>query len=193
MLQANGWLETQDIIRGGITAGVALEAGAGPGYLGLEWLKATHGTRLTGLDVSPDMVMIADRNARSWTMTDRAQYLCASADATPFEDGVFDAVFSSRSLHEWIDPRATFIELWRILKNGGRLLLFDLRRDLSRAARNFLLRRMTSDVVRDGLLASIDAAYTVGEAAALLEGTGFGAREVVQTPLGLRVSGIKQE
>jgi len=38
-LRDKGWIETKDIIKSGITKGLALEVGPGPGYLGLEWLK----------------------------------------------------------------------------------------------------------------------------------------------------------
>ena len=47
-----GWLRTKDIVKAGMTSGHALEIGPGPGYLGLEWLKSTEGTTLTGLEIS---------------------------------------------------------------------------------------------------------------------------------------------
>ena len=45
-LRDKGWIETKDIIKSGITKGLALEIGPGPGYLGLEWLKNTQGTSI---------------------------------------------------------------------------------------------------------------------------------------------------
>ena len=51
-----GWLETNLILKQGISSGFALEVGPGPGYLGLEWLKRTQGTLLKGLDISADMI-----------------------------------------------------------------------------------------------------------------------------------------
>ena len=42
------WIETKDIKKSGITKGIALEIGPGPGYLGLEWLKNTQGTTHLG-------------------------------------------------------------------------------------------------------------------------------------------------
>ena len=61
-----GRLETPEILKHGLTYGHALEIGPGPGYLGLEWLKHTQGTTLTGLDISPDMIALAERNARDY-------------------------------------------------------------------------------------------------------------------------------
>ena len=42
-LRDKGWMETDQIIKGGVTSGLALEVGPGPGYLGLEWLKKRRG------------------------------------------------------------------------------------------------------------------------------------------------------
>jgi ubiquinone/menaquinone biosynthesis C-methylase UbiE len=190
-LREQGWLETGDLLLNGIVSGFALEAGSGPGYLGLEWLLQTRDTRLVGLDISPDMVAIARNHARELGCAGRAKHLLGSAEALPFQNHVFDAVFTSRSLHEWLNPGTVFGELWRVLKPGGRLFVSDLRRNLPRSARSFLENRMTSAVVREGLRASIGAAYTAAEVVALLKKTELAGCNVVETPLGVRVTGIK--
>jgi ubiquinone/menaquinone biosynthesis C-methylase UbiE len=190
-LRENGWLETGDLLHSGLVSGRALEVGSGPGYLGFEWLQRTTDTRLVGLDKSPDMVAIARRHAQELRFDERAKHLLGFAEAMPFAKGTFDSVFSSRSLHEWIDPGTIFTELWRVLKPGGRFYVSDLRRDLSSSTRNFLEQRMTSKVVLEGLHASIGAAYTLAEATALLGETELVGYEVVETPIGLRVTGVK--
>ena len=192
-LRESGWLETGDLLHSGLLTGCALEVGSGPGYLGLEWLQQTKDTHLVGLDKSPEMVGIARRHAQELELNKRARHLLGFAEAMPFADGAFDLVFSSRSLHEWIDPGTTFTEFWRVLRPGGLFYLSDLRRDLSRSARNFLEQRMTSEVVLKGLRASIGAAYTVAEAMALLDKTELAGCEVIETPLGLRITGTKLE
>ena len=163
----------------------------GPVISGWTWLLQTRDTRLVGLDISPDMVAIARNHTRELGLADRAEHLLGSADAIPFEDNAFDAVFTSRSLHEWLNPCTIFTELWRVLKPGGRLYVSDLRRDLSRSACNFLEQRVNSEVIRETLRASIDAAYTVTEVLALLTTAELAGCEVVETPFGLRVTGIK--
>lgn len=190
-LREQGWLETGDLLLNGIVSGFALEAGSGPGYLGLEWLLQTRDTRLVGLDISPDMVAIARNHARELGLADRVEQLLGSAEAIPFEDNAFDAVFTSRSLHEWLNPGTIFTELWRVLKPGRRLYVSDLRRDLSRSACNFLEQRVKSELILESLRASIGAAYTMAEVKALLNMTELAGCEVVETALGLRVTGIK--
>ena len=122
-LRDKGLLETKAVLARGVYQGLVLELGPGPGYLGLEWLKATQETRLKGLDISPDMVALATRNAHEYELDDRVDYACSSGAKMPFADASFDAAFSAGSLHEWSDPRATFGELSRVLRPGGRSLL----------------------------------------------------------------------
>jgi ubiquinone/menaquinone biosynthesis C-methylase UbiE len=77
-LRDKGWIETRDLIKNGIHHGIALELGSGPGYLGLEWLKRTQGTVLKGLDISPDMIEMAMKNAREYGMSGRVEYVQSS-------------------------------------------------------------------------------------------------------------------
>src|SRR5271157_4676980 len=73
-MRDRGWIETNAIIKSGIQTGHVLEIGPGPGYIGLEWLKSTNATHLTGLDISPDMIAIAERNANEYSLSDRVEY-----------------------------------------------------------------------------------------------------------------------
>ena len=188
-LRDRGWLETRDLLEDGLTRGPALEVGSGPGLLGLEWLEHTDGTQLLGLDRSRPMAVMAQGHAHELGLRKRATFLVGLAEDLPLRDGAVASVFSSRSLHEWLDPGVTICELRRVLKPGGRLFLSDLRRDLSPSARRFLEKRMTCDVVLAGLRASLDAAYTVAEVRNLLQDNGLDWCRVEETPLGLRVSG----
>jgi len=69
------------------------------------------------------MIALAHKNAGEYGLEDRVRYVNASGSRMPFEDGSFDAVFTNGSLHEWADPRATFNEIWRVLRAGGRYFI----------------------------------------------------------------------
>jgi ubiquinone/menaquinone biosynthesis C-methylase UbiE len=190
-MRDKGWIETNAIIKGGIQHGHALELGPGPGYVGLEWLKKTQATRLTGLDISPDMIAMAERNAVEYGLADRVEYVHSNGSKMPFEDNEFDAVFTNGSLHEWEDPRSTFNEIGRVLKPGGHIFISDLKRDMPVFVRWFLWISSRPKEIRPGLITSINAAYTPKEIAELIQGTAMTGCKVTVDLIGLTLFGIK--
>lgn len=190
-LRNKGWIVTKDIIKSGITGGLALEIGPGPGYLGLEWLKNSQGTSLKGLDISSNMISIAERNAKEYGLSERVEYVHSSADRMPFDDETFDAVFTNGSLHEWRDPKNMFNEIWRVLKTGGRVFISDLRRDMFILIKWFLWINVKPKEIRSGLVSSINAAYTPHELRDLIKGTTLANCKVSGNPIGLNLTGMK--
>ena len=186
-----GWIETPALLKHNITQGLALEIGHGPGYLGLEWLKQTMDTRLIGLDISPDMQALAQRNAQAYGLTGRTDYRLGNCDQLPFGDNVFDAVFTNGSLHEWANPCGAFDEIWRVLKTGGRYFISDLRRDMQGWMHAFLWLSVRPTAMRPGLGSSIGAAYTPEELAALIARTRLREGKITSNLIGLEISGVK--
>jgi len=190
-MRDRGWLETKMIIGAGLSSGLALEVGPGPGYLGLEWLKHTQGTALSGLDISEDMIAIAERNAKEYGLAERVRYIKGDARRMPFDDEYFDAVFSNGSLHEWAYPEEILNEIARVLKPGGRYCVSDLRRDMNPLIKWVLWFMTRPKEIRPGLITSINASYVIGEIEALLARTKLQGWRVTKNPLGLVVSGQK--
>jgi ubiquinone/menaquinone biosynthesis C-methylase UbiE len=190
-LRDKGWIETKAIIESGIKNGTVLEIGPGPGYLGLEWLASTTGTNLKGLDISPDMIRVAERNAREYGLADRVEYVQSSGSRMPFKDETFDAVFTNGSLHEWSEPVETLQEIWRVLKRGGRIFISDLRRDMFFLMKWFLWINVKPKQIRPGLITSLNASYTPGEIEQLLRDTRLSGCTVKGNPIGLTIKGVK--
>ena len=190
-LRVKGWIETEGLLKSGITAGHALEIGYGPGYLGLEWLNRCPGAHLTGLDISPDMQALAQHNALEYSLADRAEYRLGRGDQLPFDDESFDAVFTNGSLHEWEHPVETFNEVWRVLKRGGRYFISDLRRDINLFIYLFLQAGTRPVAMRSGLRSSVNAAYTPRELKELVLQSSLNEGQVQADLFGLSLSGIK--
>ena len=191
-MRDRGWIQTNSIIQSGITEGSALELGPGPGYLGLEWLKHTQGTTLTGLDISADMISLAERNAANYKLVDRVTYVHNTGASMPFEDNSFDAVFTTGSLHEWSDPLSTFEEMWRVLKPKGRLFVSDLRRDMLAPVRWFIWLTTRPKGIRPGFVTSLSAAYTPDELETLIANTDIESCSISGSLFGLQLTGVKE-
>jgi len=190
-MRDKGWIETNLILKEGISSGLALEIGPGPGYLGLEWLKKTERTRLKGLEISGDMIALARKNATEYGLSDRVEYYQGDAAKMPFEDGHFDAVFSNGSLHEWAHPGNIFDEIARVIKPGGRYVISDLRRDMIAPIRWFLWLSAKPKEMRPGLITSINAAYTPIEIHLLLQQPCLTGWNISQDQIGFVISGQK--
>lgn len=191
VLRDRGWIETHAVIKSGITHGHALEIGHGPGYLGLEWLKHTQNTTLTGLDISPDMHALVKRNAQAYGFAERTRYHLGNCDHLPFDDRTFDAVFTNGSLHEWANPRQALDEIWRVLKPGGRYFISDMRRDMRFLVRSFLWLGTQPASIRPGLITSINAAYTPQELRGMCAQTQIKEGQVASNWIGISITGTK--
>ena len=166
-MRDKGYHPVEALIKAGIRKGRALEIGPGPGYVGLEWLKRCPEAALTGLEISPAMLRMAEKNAAADALAARAEYKEGNCLKMPFQDGRFDAVFSNGSLHEWEDPVRAFDEIDRVLKPGGRVLIADMRRDVSPLLKWMIYFSTRPRAIRPGFLTSLAASYTVPELEAI--------------------------
>jgi ubiquinone/menaquinone biosynthesis C-methylase UbiE len=193
-MRDKGVLETDHIIKYGISYGTTLELGPGPGYLGLEWLKKTNNTKLTGLEISEDMKRLALKNAKAYGMKNRVEYVIADAtESFPFESNTFDGVFSYGSLHEWTDPIPVFNEIERVLKAGGRFFISDLKRNINfimKSLMNMMTKSAGIVILKDGVITSINASYLKKEILEILKKSDLKNFSVSEHPAGLRIKGI---
>jgi len=100
-----------------------LDVGTGPGVLLVELAERRPDLRVTGVDLSADMVAAARRNTGRFG--DRVSAQIADVARLPFADDSFDAVVTSYSMHHWDDPAGAVPELDRVLRPGGRLYVYD--------------------------------------------------------------------
>jgi ubiquinone/menaquinone biosynthesis C-methylase UbiE len=104
-----------------------LDIGCGTGILLLEAERVVgpDGT-VVGLDVQPAMIKQARRRASD--NNSRATFEIAPIDHIPYPDCTFDVAFSTLMYHHLTDTqkREGLVELERVLKPNGRLVLVDI-------------------------------------------------------------------
>jgi SAM-dependent methyltransferase len=105
-----------------------LEVGCGPGRLSIR-LSEEFGLDMTGLDLDPAMIDRARTNARQANAHDgRApSFVVGDVASLSFPDGSFDLTVSTLSMHHWADPSGGIAEMARVLRPGGRALVWDFR------------------------------------------------------------------
>jgi ubiquinone/menaquinone biosynthesis C-methylase UbiE len=110
----------------GIAEPDVLEIGPGPGGLAVELARRAASMRLTGVDIDPAMVDRAALRARREGLDGRLAFVVGDVAALPFPDASFDLVTSSFSVHHWPDAATGFAEIRRVLRPGGRAIVYDL-------------------------------------------------------------------
>lgn len=122
----NGFVET--ILNLSPPKGSFLEVGCGTGRISIGVAKYSSGIRLTGVDLSENMLTVAQENAKAEKVQDKINFIYGDAKKLPFDDNDFDSVYCHNMLHHVSDPLGMVREMIRVLKPEGALLIRDLKR-----------------------------------------------------------------
>lgn len=98
-----------------------LDAGCGPGFFSIILSQAGH--QVTGVDGAAEMVRQARKKAKSYGV--HPAFLEMDCNDLQFPDNTFDLVISRNVTHTLLDHSRVYGEWKRVLKPGGKLLIFD--------------------------------------------------------------------
>jgi arsenite methyltransferase len=100
-----------------------LDVGSGPGHQVLEIASVVGaGGRVDGIDPAETAIKIARHRC---SKLGNVRFQPGRATKIPFSDSTFDAAVSSQTLEYVDDVSAALVEMFRILKPGGRVLIHD--------------------------------------------------------------------
>ncbi len=162
-------------------AGRVLDIGTGPGRLPVLIASESPLLQVTGLDLSADMVKIADQTAQRRGLKN-VTFRQGSASELPFPDAEFDLVVSTLSFHHWKQPEKALDEIYRVTREGGEAWIYDVPREADRASWEPLLRRygfICAWAFR--LHAFEEPFYKVGEVERLARESRFHKHEMTKT------------
>ena len=167
-----------------------LEIAPGPGYLSVELAKADS-LSVTGLDISESFVRIAQEKARLEGV--HVDFRRGNAAEMPFPDESFELIVCRAAFKNFSEPVRALSEMHRVLKPGGKAVIIDLRRDVSKEAVtqyvNGLQLNVFSAVMTKAIFTStlIKRAYTIREMKEMIGRTPFGGCNVKEDGLGFEV------
>jgi len=164
-------------------SGVILDLGCGTGNLIIKIVKAFSETEIIGIDISSEVLDIAKENVEKQVSNQDVTFKVGTAEDLPFPNESIDLIVSSLSLHHWLDPNKVLKEIYRVLSQNGKCIIFDFRRN-SRRFFYGLLKFATKIVVPKALkeikepLGSLMAAYTANEVIKMVEQSPFKTVEI---------------
>lgn len=152
---------------------VVVDLGSGGGLdVLLAAKKVGPSGKAIGIDMTPEMIALAEQNAAKAGATN-AEFHLASIDALPLPDASVDCVISNCVINLAPDKSAVFREIVRVLKPGGRLAVSDI------ALKQELPESLGNDLI--AYVGCIAGAVLIPDYRRLLLDAGFSAVEVVDT------------
>lgn len=151
-----------DFIEGaGIGEGdVVVDFGSGPGHDVLQAVqKVGPGGSVIGVDFTPEMVELAMKNTKG---IDNVAIVLGDIQNVPLEDGLADVVVSNCVVNLVVDKGAVFKEAFRLLKEGGRVVVADM-----------ITAGSTEGLTNSDYCACVGGAVSKDEYVGLMENAGF--------------------
>lgn len=140
---------------------LVLDVGGGSGYFSLAIAERLRGGKLFCIDLSPEMLRHLRRKAERQNLADRVEAKLGNAYELPLEDSTIDLATSNGVFHELARPARALLEIRRVLKPGGRVIITDFR--------NTSLGKKIAIAHRDGS----HGPFSEEELRSLLADTGF--------------------
>jgi ubiquinone/menaquinone biosynthesis C-methylase UbiE len=121
---------------------MVLDAGCATGLF-FDYI-ASKASSVVGIDISHRLLLKASKRARFF---ENAFVLQADVDYLPFKEELFQAIFAFTVLQNMPNPSETLIELKRVAKHDGRMVVTGLKKAFSETKFMSLLEEAASNIV----------------------------------------------
>ena len=172
------------VVELGASEGQFLDLGTGPAQIPIFLAQSCPKIRITGIDLSVNMILLAEQHVAEARLADRITLECVDAKNLPYPDQSFDGVISNSIIHHLPDPMAAFREINRVSRPGSLILIRDLMRPNTPEAAQALVDRYAADDTpyqKKLFYDSFLAALTIPEIEAMLAQTRLTDAIVVQS------------
>jgi ubiquinone/menaquinone biosynthesis C-methylase UbiE len=178
-------LATNHVLKGGSV----LEIATGPGYFCIELAKLGD-FKITGLDISNDLVQIARSNAQQARV--KVDFLQGNASSLQFLGMAFDFIFCSWAIKNFREPQKVLNEMYRVLKPGGTALIIDLNHDAAsqewnKYSSSLGLKGMTALFMKLAFRIQRSGAYSKSKFVELIRNTPFQKVDIQEVGINLYV------
>jgi SAM-dependent methyltransferase len=89
-------------------------------------IAAQRGCEVTGIDLTPEFVQVAERLTRLTGLSGQVRFVCGDAVDLPFDDGAFEAAITLHVAMNIADRGRLYAAIRRVLVPGGRFALYDV-------------------------------------------------------------------
>ncbi len=105
--------------------GVVLDVGSGSGYFSLAIAKKLNVKKVICFDLSEEMLLRLKYKAKKEGVENKIQIMNGEASSLKLADGSVDLVVSNFVLHEVSNPESVLLEMIRVLKPNGWIIITD--------------------------------------------------------------------
>jgi ubiquinone/menaquinone biosynthesis C-methylase UbiE len=117
-----------------------LDVGCGTGEFALNLKRCKQNINIFGIDISKEMINIA----KAKTMFNRGiDFRVGDVEKIPYDDNYFDCITCAHSFHHYPNKRKAVREMFRVLKNNGKVMIIDGYKDglLGKFIFDFIIKR----------------------------------------------------
>src|ERR687886_443051 len=164
--------------------GLVLDAGTGTARIPILMCQRRPQWQIIGIDLAQSMLDVGQKNLEQSGLQQQIKLELVDAKQLPYPDAHFDMVVSNSLVHHLPNPLPFLLELKRVLKPNGAILLRDLIRPDSQESLDAIVERVAADcnahqtqLFRD----SLHAAFTLEEVNELVQQAGLEGVKVYQS------------